>query len=161
MDESILKGMENFEQVWQRVSGKPCVQDSGDEARLRSFIEEGSAAAELFCELSRRTRGETSAALSAMAARERCALKALQLEHFLLCGDTWTHKNAGLREENGVLSLMRRSYISEGRSALLYADAARWAQGHLAGIYSAAAERKQANQEKLRCLIARAMGVKP
>ncbi len=157
MDEKIIQGMENFDLVWQRVSVKTPEPVVSEEEQLRAFIEDCAAAAELFCILARRCMGEGAAILSAMAADERRTAKALQLELFLLCGETLEPRCRPQRTGAGTLALLRRAYIDEQRSAQLYADGAKRAPKQLAQLYSCSSQRKEKNCEKLRRLIAAAL----
>jgi hypothetical protein len=161
MEENVIKGLESFDRVWARVSPQP---EKGEEKcptdeikRLKEFMEDEASDAALYAALSRRTCGRASSALSAMSADERRHLRELEVEYFLLTGDSFC-PSPEKPEITGVLSRLRRSYISEGEGSAAYARAANETSSQtLRKIYSAHSADEACHQQTLRNLITSAM----
>lgn len=163
MNREIRESLKNFDRVWQRVSGADggaaLPPAEGNEAdRLRRFVLDASGAGEYYRLMARRTKGGAQKQLLAMAAEERKMLGRLQMEYFLLTGDTLTPKTPGPSRE-GLLSQLRRCYMNEGLVARAAAAAARnCSRETLAALYRENAGLAAAHQQSLYGLIRRAVG---
>ena len=164
MDERFDRSLERFRTVWQRVAvpsqlpetdrmppGPPPPPEEGEQARLRLFLERETELLSLYRALSRRTGNGAAGRLLSDTQKH---LRRLQLEYFLLTGDTLA---APSRREPpaGVLPLLRRAYLSEGELAEQYEAAG---TGPLQELYLARAKTANVRRETLRGMIARALG---
>lgn len=166
MDQEIVNSLKNFDRVWERVSGtssdglvKPApVTEEGDAAHLRRFISDAAAAAEDYRGLAQRTKGIHAKTLMTMAAEERKSLGRLQMEYYLLTGDTLVLQKRKPPQE-GVLSRLRRCYMNE---ELLHracmAASQQTDSGQLKALHRENAALAASHQKSLRAMISRAVG---
>lgn len=166
MNKEIVNSLKNFDRVWERVSGAPAggqakpvtVLEEGDAAHLRRFISDAAAAAEDYRELALRTKGAHAKTLMTLAAEERKSLSRLQMEYFLLSGDTFALQRRKPAQE-GVLSRLRRCYVNEGiRSRACMAASQQTASEPLRALHRENAALASSHQRSLRAMISRAMG---
>lgn len=164
-DNHIKESLEHFDSVWQRVSACASGQTALAEAHspgaetvwLRAFIEAEYTGMTFYNGLARRTRGPSSAALTGMAADSRRRMCLLQLEYFLLTGDSFSPRGAK-PAVNGLLTGLRQAYISEGVKARKYIEASALAgSADLRELYRANAAEGEKHQRTLRGIIAKAM----
>ena len=158
MDEQFSQSMERFRSVWQRVAvpSQPRETETpppaGDEqTRLRLFLERETELLSLYCALSRYTRNNTAGRMLSDTQRH---LRRLQLEYFLLAGDTFALP-PGREAPAGVLPLLRRAYLLEEELAEQYEAAA---NTPLRELYLCRARAARSHRDALRGLIARALG---
>lgn len=157
MDENIIEGLRNFDSVWQRVSGHSCPEVRAAKG-LEDFIRSSGDSAALYSALAKKSGGEQSARLAAMAGAERKLLNSMQLEYFLRSGDTLPLAAAAPAPGN-TLSALREEYIRQKELIRELEEAAEAADEELRGLYKGAADLKSGNIEGLRWLIGRALGV--
>ena len=142
MDESVYTGLECFESVWRRVTGETESEDGAD--RLRRLIQAESDAAALCSALARRCTG-AAAALSSIAADDARHAALLQLELFLLTGDTFAPERR-VTDAQGVLSALRSGYLAKRQSEREYRA--------LGAEYAAIADDEARHAQSLRSVIA-------
>lgn len=149
--------LQNFGRVWERVTAS-----SGDgaalpeEKRLKHFIEGETAKAQLYSALAKNSRSGYKAHFFKMRERTYGSLKGLQVELFLMTGDSYSAKTSRA-ELDGVLSCMRRLYISEEVSSGELKQAGQASSGSLAETYGFCARCAEENMRELKRLIERAM----
>ncbi|MGN1002035.1 MAG: hypothetical protein ACI4PC_04615, partial [Oscillospiraceae bacterium] len=165
MNKEIISTLKNFDEVWERVSGTPAGREKpvppteeGEADDLRRLIRDTAAAAGTYRDLASRTRGVHAKTLLTLAAEKRRSLSRLQMEYFLLTGDTLALP--GQRQDReGFLSRLRRCYRNEGllhRACL--AAAQRTENEPLRALHRENAALAAAHQRSLRAMISRAMG---
>ncbi|MGI5936686.1 MAG: ferritin family protein [Oscillospiraceae bacterium] len=167
MDEKydFLRGLENFEKVWQRVTGekaasqqepgeKPCPQRKcSDVERLRLFMDGENKAIAFYSDLARKCRGWTREMLMNILVDERSHLKKLQLEYFLLTGDSYAPPKVR-PSVSGILSSLRLAYLDERKANKGYMEAAKETENQdLAALFNEIAADEAKHEEKLRCMI--------
>ncbi len=160
MDDTSIKGsLSDFESVWERVSEQQGTDTAapdcapGESERLRAFMLSAGNAAALYTELARRFRG-AAPVLTRLAADERAHLRALELEYYLLTGDSFTLLTR--QPDSGeLLSTLRSAWQAEGRSEQSYLHAASISE--LGPLYRAHAENERRHRAMLRELISRIM----
>ena len=158
MDKQFSQSMERFRSVWQRVALPLQPQETempppagGEQARLQLFLERETELLSLYRALSRRTGNGAAGRLLSDTQKH---LRRLQLEYFLLTGDTLAPL-PGREPPAGILPLLRRAYLFEGELAEQYEAAA---NGPLQKLYLYRAKAAYAHRESLRGIIARALG---
>ena len=164
MDEQLGRSLERFRSVWQRVApspeaqmpdrtppGPPPLPAGGEQARLQLFLERETELLGLYRALSRRTRNGAVGRLFSDTQRH---LRGLQMEYFLLTGDSFAPP-PGREPPAGVLPLLRRAYLSEGELAEQYEAAG---TGPLRELYLGRVKTARFHREALRGMIARALG---
>ncbi len=92
-------------------------------ARLEGYIKSEVYTHAMYKALAERCRGSMVQAFKAMSADELRHLKAMQMEYYLLCGDSCPEEKPTFPES--VHELLRLAYSGEGESADSYADEAR------------------------------------
>ncbi|HHU23344.1 MAG TPA: hypothetical protein GXZ52_08045 [Clostridiales bacterium] len=164
MDE-ILSGLENFEKVWQRVRGEKAAprpepekkfrpqHKNLDAERLELFMENENKAVAFYSELAKKCRGWSREILMGILADERSHLKKLQLEYFLLTGDSYAPPRA-CPNVGGILSSLRLAYLDERKANESYAEAGKETENRdLAALFIQLAADEAGHGEKLRCMI--------
>ena len=164
MDEQFGQSLERFRTVWQRVAvpsqppetdrmppGPPPFPTGGEQVRLRLFLERETELLSLYRALSRRTKNGAAGRLLSDTQRH---LRRLQMEYFLLTGDTLAPP-PGREAPAGVLPLLRRAYLSEGDLAQQYEAAG---TGPLQELYRGRVKTANAHRETLRGMIAKVLG---
>lgn len=164
MDERFDQSMERFRSVWQRVSmpSQPPETDQtppeflpshmgGEQTRLQLFLERETELLSLYRALSRRTGNGAAGRLFSDTQKH---LRRLQMEYFLLTGDT-LGLPPGREPPAGILPLLRRAYLLEGELSEQYEAAG---TGPLQELYLARAKTANARRGTLRGMIARALG---
>ena len=164
MDEQFNRSLERFRCVWQRVAASPQPPEpdwtplgalppptGGEQPRLQMFLEQETELLYLYRALSRRTGNSAAGRLFSDTQKH---LRRLQLEYFLLTGDSLASPS-GQKPPPGVLPLLRGAYLLEGDLAGQYeaADA-----GPLRELYQSRAETARSHRGTLRGMIARALG---
>ncbi|MEG1789631.1 MAG: ferritin family protein [Oscillospiraceae bacterium] len=160
MDGDMMRGLENFDRVWSRVTGEACrtaeppVHD--DIPTLREFINDEARDAGYYALLSRRMPG-AARTLMCISRDERVHLRELQVEYFLLCGDSSpTCESCPLF--CGTLKALRMAYGSECAGAAAYLKAAEETGSEcLRALYREHAADETRHAEILRELISRVM----
>lgn len=159
MNEDILYGLRSFDRVWNRVAGEPEApppMGRADEAALREFIADESRDAAFYQTLARRA-GWASRKLCCMAAEELSHKKDLQLEYFLLTGDSHVVPPS-CPTVCAVLDSMRMAYANELKGAESYLAAAEATKSeHLREMYRLHASDEMNHAEALRHMILRAI----
>ena len=163
MDDDILHGLEQFEHVWRRVRAAsdspspPAPPRPDDGEQLRQFIEAEAADAAFYSALARRCTGAGRAVLTRLCAQERCHLRQLQMEYFLLTGDSCTPPRA-CPVTGGVISALRMAYLDELEGTEQYLEAAaRTASKPLQALYTQLAKEERQHAAALRGLIGRVL----
>lgn len=161
MEERNFFDPDGFERVWQRVSSgaptPPPQPRTCDADALRSFIEGEAASAAYYTALAARSCG-AARRLMQLAADEREHQRRLQVEYFLLAGDTLS-PSLSCPVQGGVLDDLRRAYLGELDAADCYRQAAAAADGAaLRALYAALAVEETGHAAVLRRLVAAAMG---
>ena len=146
MDESVYKGLEGFEAVWRRVTG--AAEPGGDAARLRGLIQAEADAAAFYLALARRCAG-AARVLHSIAADDARHRRLLQLEYFLLTGDTFAPVRRSPDADSGLRSL-REGYILKQQSERTYRA--------LGDKFAALADDEACHARSLRAAIADAFG---
>ncbi|NCB50445.1 MAG: hypothetical protein EOM54_01000 [Clostridia bacterium] len=160
MNEDILEGLRSFDRVWSRVAGEPGAPTQvgqADEAALREFIADESRDAAFYSALARRA-GWASRMLRRMAAEESSHKRDLQLEYFLLTGDSHAVPPS-CPVVGPVLDSMRLAYANELKGAESYLSAAEATKSERLGeLYRLHASDEINHAEVLRSMISRAIG---
>ncbi len=171
MDADLKRALDNFDSIWGRVkasgegSGKKGVtgvhvpQDkaASDAALLKKLISEDARAAETYAELARVFSKPAKGALLKMAAEERRHVERLQLEFFLLTGDTFPVSKSASGVAGRLVSL-RSAYNRENEMAESYLTAAEGMKDHdLRELCVAFASEEREHAGTLRKLILKAM----
>jgi len=149
-------GLSNFEAVWERVRSGGAKEEPRAETALRHFIEREAAKRRLYEMLAQQSRGGTRIMFSKMCESAGSGLKELELELFLLSGDSFAPSPEGKKCE-GFLPTMRRLYISEQTSARELEGAADEADGSLRDTYLKVANASRERRDFLRRLLSRVM----
>ena len=165
MDEQLTHSLERFRSVWQRVAPSPDPVEAdrtppgppppppteGEQTRLQLFLERETELLSLYRALSRRTRNSMAGRLLSDTQRH---LRRLQLEYFLLTGDSFAPLSR--REPPaGVLPLLRGAYLSEGDLAEQYEAVT---NTPLRELYLGRVKTANAHRETLRGMIAKVLG---
>lgn len=137
MDQDIYKALRAFNSVWQRVGGgsgdasSSCAAEpertdgpDGDARQLREFMDAEYMSASFYTALASRVSGRQRALLLQAACDEKKHLRRLQLEYYLLTGETWSAPRYE-NDRSGVLSQLRTAYLTEMKTADGYRSAAR------------------------------------
>jgi rubrerythrin len=160
MDEGMITGLQNFDRVWSRVTGAaeaPTAPPDDDAEVLRGFIAGEAHDAAYYSSLARRTRS-ASRTLATMAADERGHKRDLQVEYFLLTGDSYTVEPS-CPAVSTILNSMRTAYINELEGARGYLAAAEATKSdRLRELYRLNASDEAEHAEALRNMISRAIG---
>ena len=164
MDEQFGHSLERFRSVWQRVavSPDPSAQNwtlpeppppptEGEKTRVQLFLERETELLSLYRALSRRTGNSAAGRLFSDTQKH---LRSLQLEYFLLTGDSFAPP-PGQEPPAGVLPLLRRAYLSEGELAEQYEAAE---NSPLRELYRGRVKAARSHQGTLRGMIAKALG---
>ena len=160
MDEQFSHSLERFASVWQRVAPPPELPEmpelpplpvGGGQARIALFLERETELLSLYRALSRRTK---NGAAGRLLSDTQKYLRRLQVEHFLLTGDSFALP-PGREAPAGVLPLLRRAYLLEGELAEQYEAAA---NGPLRELYRGRVKTANAHRETLRGMIAKVLG---
>ena len=164
MDERFGQSLERFSAVWQRVAapsqppetdwmppGPPPLPAGGEQARLQMFLERETELLSLYRALSRRTGNGAARQLFSDTQKH---LRRLQVEYFLLTGDTFAPP-PGRDPPAGILPLLRRAYLLEGELSGQYEAAG---TGPLQELYQCRVKTANAHREILRGMIAKALG---
>lgn len=150
-----MNGLQNFDRVWRRVTGEaeaPEAQDNGDVETLREFIADESRDEAFYLALAKRA-GRASRMLRGIAADERGHKRALQMEYFMLTGDSCAVAPS-CPVVDPVLDAMRRAYGNELKGAKNYLAAADETKSERLGeIYRRHASDEKSHAEALRSLI--------
>lgn len=129
MGDSILGNLENFESVWPRVTGsrsEAAAQrraEADDAAVLRRFMDGEASDAAYYTGLAQRCPDSSRQILISIAADEKEHLRRLQLEYFLMTGDTYV-PSLSCPMTGGLLALLRKAYVHELEGAASYLSAA-------------------------------------
>lgn len=118
MDEELLCGLENFEDVWRRVRGEapPAVPAKTAQTHtLCARMDEKCAQSRLYAALARCCTASRND-LERLAREERRQFRALQLEYFLITG-ACHRAGAGCAHFTDVKSGLRMAWLQEKESA--------------------------------------------
>lgn len=121
MDGSYNSAFDGFDEVWNRVCGKAEAAEPGLD-QLRKFISD-EACASAYYEAASRKFPVYSQRLRQLAAEERCHLKQLQGEHFLMTGEVYPPPGSCPLPRGGLCAL-RSAYCDELQAANAYRAAA-------------------------------------
>ena len=88
-------------------------------ARLEKYIADEHYSNKLYAHLARRCEGKAAAMLRAMSADEGRHLRAMQMEYYLLTGDSLRCDDGDIEGEN--CELLRSAYVGEAGAAEEYA----------------------------------------
>lgn len=157
-----------FDKIWERVTsvnGLTAAETQNIAAaadpieQLRPFIDREASDARFYLELARTCRnGAARCQLSDIAREEGDHLRKLQIEYFLLTGDTYVPK-VSIAAIPSFLAALRKAYLSEERRAMDYDAAAQTAQNsRLAALYTELAAEEQRHQARIRDQITRILG---
>ena len=157
MEEKLRTDLGNFAQVWQRVGtcDAPAAQVEEQE-RLAAFVAREHRRQRCYERAAAAMRNSGSQILRRCAAAAGERLRALQLEHYLLCGDSCP---VGRHEENVKKGLagLRQLYWEEEQSRTEYLRAAAMATGSCQALYAHLAEDCFHQAKQLRELMGKAM----
>lgn len=118
-------------------------------ARLEGYIATERYTHAMYLRLAGLCKGEMSAALRRISADEWRHLKAMQMEYYLLTGDTCPERER-IDTSGEMLELLRRAYSGEWEAADGYADEAeRCADEKLRELYLA----QSADEKRHRCMV--------
>lgn len=159
MDEETKSGLQNFDRVWRRVAGgaePPEAQKNGDVEALREFISDESRDEAFYLALAR-CAGSAARTLRCIAADERGHKRDLQMEYFMLTGDTYAVEPS-CPVTGPALDAMRNAYANELKGAHNYLTAADATNSErLSELYRLHASDEKNHAEALRGLIYRAL----
>lgn len=157
MEENKTPDLRNFTQVWQRVTAPDdgAAQHTQERARLGAFMAREHQRRQHYAYLAAGGGGSQTLRRMAAAAGER--LRLLQLEHYLLCGDSCPLPPAEEKLPRG-LSGLRRLYWDEEQSQRDYLTAAATSTGTCQALYARLAEDCRLRAKQLRELMGKALG---
>ena len=115
-------GIIDYDGVWSRVTGAPASPAADERDRLRGFMSDERRDSQFYSALARRVRF-ARAALEGLAAEENGHFDDLQVEYYLLDGDTFSPPES-CPAPRGALSALRDAYNAELRGADAYSRAA-------------------------------------
>lgn len=160
MDNEIRYGLEHFDQVWGRVTSVTPQESPGvwdEKAALEGFMDDESRDGAFYAAMATRCPSAGNA-FRCMASDERGHLRELQVEYFLLTGNSYVPPES-CPVLGGALSAMRKAHAGETAGSEEYRRAAeKTASPRLRQIYLSHAADEAMHAEKLRTLISRAMG---
>ena len=156
MDADTMRGFEDFQRVWERVTvGESEKKDARETLEGLMAAEERSAA--FYEALSRRCLSAAKE-LKRMAEEEREHLAALRVEYYLLTGDSYAPPES-CPLVTGILASLRSAHEAEQRAEKSYAKAAEETDcQRLRDTYLRHAVAERSHAGTLRSLIARALG---
>ena len=159
-----------FDKIWARVSAandfeavEPqslTVQNPTDPVeQLRHFMDREASDARFYREMAKACRnGPAKRLFLDLAQDERDHLRKLQIEYFLLTGDTYV-PNAHMPAIPSLLAALRQAYLDEEESARAYDAAARTEpNSQLAALYAELAESERRHRARVRDQITRILG---
>lgn len=155
MEEVLNNKLESFERVWQRVvsGGSDC---KAPKDTLRELMDAERASNEFYIALSRLCSNPFRSTISKIAADEAQHLRELQLEYYLLVGDSYAPPESCPRLD-GVLSALRIAYFAEKKASAEYLAAAECDQSERSALYRRIAGEELCHAETLRKMIERAI----
>ena len=167
MNEDIMAGLANFDEVWSRVGspmpeyavGASCPLPAAgagedEKARLERFMQGEAADGDLYGRLAKCVSGKARELLMRAASDEKRHLKKLQLEYFLLTGNSYA-ANFSPNPVNGVLTALRNAYLDEKAGAAEYRAASANVEGaELRELYALLAEDEARHAEYMRHILA-------
>lgn len=143
MKAELDKSMKKFDEIWQRVEAHEPAQTLSPEqerARLGVFIAGARARLAAYETCAKMAKGADAAALKSLAEEARGLVRSLQLEHYLLTGDTYPRTAASAEQKGGLVGL-RALYLAEERACADYLQAsALCSRGSLRQLYVTQAE---------------------
>lgn len=160
--EEVIHSLDGFEQVWERVSGKaPCADGQAvpqnDEAQMLCQRIEAAAAAAAGYELLMRRCGALASKLSPLRAQEREHVRSMQLEYFLLTGESCPCSTRAALP-TGQLAALRSLYLAVQERQRAYQQAERSTrQEPLRTLYASLADSAGEHAAVLRRLIGASM----
>ena len=158
MREDFGAGLQNFEAVWERVRfGESFGERKDTDAKLRHFIEDETDKGGLYEALAQQSRGRTRGMFSKMRESVASDIKMLELELFLISGDSFAPRILKPAFD-GFLLVMRGLYISEGDLTRELQAAGEEEGGTLRDTYLKAAQGASDRRDCLRRLLSRVMG---
>ena len=160
MKEELDKSMKKFDEVWQRVAAREPAQTltpEQEQVRLGLFIAGARARVAAYETCTKMAKGADAAALKSLAEETRGLVRSLQLEHYLLVGDTYPRKAAPLGRKGGLAGL-RALYLAEEQACADYLQAAALcSRGTLRQVYVSQAEACSRRTAALRKIMAHAI----
>lgn len=156
MHEDMYKGLENFDGVWARVTGSsPETCPARDEREtLRDFIGDETRDAAFYTALAKKSRW-ASRTLESMSADERRHARSLQIEYYLMTGESFIPPPSCPLVES-VPEALRSAHKGELSGAEAYAAAADvTASPSLRELYLSNAADERRHAEMVKCLISR------
>lgn len=157
MDGEMNSQFRGFEDVWSRVTGEKPLRGGGDAETLRRLMDGEAEDAARYDELARRSR-VAARELREMSADEREHFRHLQVEYYLLTGDSYLPPES-CPLIKGVLGAMRAAYVGELKGAEEYMKAAgETERPELRELYEAHAGDERGHAATLRRIITRALG---
>jgi rubrerythrin len=117
-----------FEAIWQRVMDDHTADVAvhgavSEEERLRKFMDDEASDAEYYRRWATRSSQHCAQIFKKIAADERRHLRQLQVEYFILTGDTYMPLQS-VDESKSILCALRKKYKDERRGAASYQAAA-------------------------------------
>ena len=148
-------GQAGFDMIWQRVTGQS-VPPADETGTMRQIMEAEHRSARYYAALARRLRS-FRAQLEALSADEEAHFRAIEVEYYLHCGDTFVPPES-CPAPAGPLGSLRSAYHAELEAAETYLRAAEQTSSErLRGIYERNAADERRHADCLRELIARAL----
>lgn len=157
MEEKLRGGLEKFVQVWQRVDTCDApAEQLGERERLAAFIAREHRRQRCYERAADAMRGNGNQSLRRCAAAAGERLRALQLEHYLLCGDSCPVRDNEEKVKKGLAGL-RQLYWEEEQSRTEYLRAAAMADGSCQALYARLAEDCLRQAKQLRELLGKVL----
>ena len=132
IDETLKRELKGFDKLWTRVHTEPedtvesvpgcSCQTEGLVPMLMEFMDDEAMTCAFYKALAGRFTGPCRAALLKTAAEEKAHFKKLQVEYFLLTGDSYTPKKHTI-DIDGPVSALRQAWLGEQKSAAGYMSA--------------------------------------
>lgn len=161
MNETLMESLTGFDAVWQRVTARTELPDRSEDRQeqrtqqdtLTILIREQTRAIAVTTALARMSQGDGRTTLLRHAAEEKCRLRRLRAEYYILTGLT-ASGSSDCRAVQGRLPLLRDAFLQAGDLARRYEDARSQADSpELADAFAAFAAQERRRAGELRTLL--------
>lgn len=144
-----------FERVWERVTAVEPFSEAPltKKQELERFICAEEEAIAFFCALISSCHMRHRHVLCKVVADDKRHLKCLQIEYFVLTGDTYSGCKAKKAEQCGILTKLRKGYLMKCEAQAAYTKAAENRQCELRELYESIACDEMENACAMRKLI--------
>lgn len=141
----------------QSNPGSQCGETSDWIGQLRNIMDDEMASARFYTELAKFCGKQTAQKLRQVASEEMKHLKSLQMEYFLLTGDSYTPKTVNPTIQSPLAGL-RSAYLAEKQAYDTYMEAAQSVSStSLAAVYVANAADEARHAMLMRSFISKAI----